>query len=109
MTNNVTIYQITNTRDTDYAFCGWEKAKNVAAGKSILTDYTAVAHLNYRDVDNYDCVSDFLESLYATYNSPLVKRPDNMRSLSVSDIVQVGDSYYYCDNFSWVDITDKIF
>lgn len=30
------------------------------------------------------------------------------RSLSVSDIVRMGDRYFYCDSFGWVDVTNYI-
>lgn len=107
MTNNVTIYQIKNVRDTDYAFRGWEGAEKYLSTKPLTRDYDAVVNTHY-NVSEYDCVSDFLEALYATYNSPFTQRPANMRSLSVSDIIKIDNAYYYCDNFGWVEITDKI-
>jgi len=32
-------------------------------------------------------------------------RKNKIRSFSVGDVVQVNDSYFYCDSFGWEEIT----
>ena len=53
-----------------------------------------------------ECKSDTetLEQIYMMFN--IGKKPDgfNGRSLSVSDIVKLGDKFYFCDSFGFIEI-----
>lgn len=44
-----------------------------------------------------------LEDLYYTFN---MEHPEDFRghSLSVSDVVQLGNRFFYCDSFGWREI-----
>lgn len=63
------------------------------------------------DLNNYDLVysgkveNDFnvLEKLFEIFN---INHPHDFRdrSMSVSDIVEIGGRYYFCDLFGWKEI-----
>ena len=46
-----------------------------------------------------------LDKIFETFN---LNHPKNFRghSLSVSDVVKLGDDYYFCDDYGWEKITD---
>jgi hypothetical protein len=48
-----------------------------------------------------------LDKIFDIFN---VNHPKDFHghSLSVSDIVKLDNEYFYCDNFGWENITDKI-
>ena len=64
---------------------------------------------------NYDSVysdvvvdgRDVLDRLFHVFNTD---HPEGFagRSMSVSDIVCLDGSYFYCDSFGWVDVTDEL-
>ena len=53
-------------------------------------------------------VNELLEDIFYTFNCQIPK-DFNGHSLSVSDVVVIGDSYYYCDVFGWKNISKEIF
>ncbi len=66
------------------------------------------------NLNNYDLVyesvvgtnEDYtLEALFSKFN---LEHPNDFygRSMSVSDIVQIEDDYYYCDSIGWKNIND---
>lgn len=68
------------------------------------------------DLKNYDLVYEgevntdlpnALEELFRLFN---IEHPEDYqgRSMSVSDIVQVGNDYYYCNSFGWENIKEQI-
>jgi hypothetical protein len=68
------------------------------------------------DLNNYDLVYEgkvetdapnVLEELYRIFN---IEHPEDFygRSMSVSDIVQVGNDYFYCDSIGWENIEKNI-
>ena len=94
------IYQIKDMK-TDYAFMGWNFAKD----RINLMDYDGVYYGRSIDGENPIAV---LENLYEMFN---INHPldFNGHSLSMSDIVVLFDDngcrWYYCDSFGWRDIT----
>ena len=48
-----------------------------------------------------------LDKIFEIFN---INHPKNFRghSLSVSDIVKIDNDYYFCDDFGWENITNKI-
>ncbi|AZV43611.1 hypothetical protein BAOM_3002 [Peribacillus asahii] len=52
---------------------------------------------------NYSNIDTLLEDLFVMFN---ISHPDNFtgRSMSVSDVVQINDNYFYCDSFGWEKI-----
>ena len=97
------IFQLKNTRETEYGFMWWEFAKEHGFK---MDDYEEV----YSSEREYR--RNFLDILFEEFN---INRPEDFRghSLSVSDVVAVKRMdkkwhYYYCDSFGWEDITDRI-
>ena len=95
-----TIYQIKNPTEVDYAFRGFNK------DLFSISDYGYV-YSKYVDEKNFIGDMDILETLYGIFN---IDHPKDYagRSLSVSDVVQLGNKYYYCDRLGWKDITEYI-
>lgn len=107
------IYQL--PVEKDYTFRGWNEAEE----KFDFSDYKTVYSGELVDVVEYagkttvcnDNDRKVLEELYVQFNA---NHPSGYtgRSLSVSDIVAViresGTKYYYCDNFGWTEVTEKI-
>lgn len=101
---NYVIYQA--KLQTLFVFRDWETANK--ADWSFLP-YRSVWAGTEEATDDIDLVN----YLWEVFN---IKHPVGYRarSLSISDIIRVEDTetntvkYYYCDDFSWKDITDKI-
>ena len=88
------IWQIKDI-ETPYTFCGWSRqTKN----DFNFNDYKCVLETNENDTDN-------LEELYDIFNSDRVgiTWADNYtgHSMSVSDIVEIDDKFFYCDTIGW--------
>lgn len=100
------IYQLKDMRGTEYGFMRWEFAK--AQGFD-LNHYESVYESTL--TRSYRSTSEILEDLFYIFN---MQRPEDFQghSLSVSDLVKITDngsvSYWYCDSFRWVDVTDFI-
>jgi len=60
-----------------------------------LSDYNKVY-----ETEVYNEVS--LEDLFIAYN--MGKLPYQGRSLSVSDVIETGGKFYYCDSYSWEQV-----
>lgn len=91
------IYQIKNIETTDYAFMSYMYAR--AHGLSI-EDYDCVED---RDMSiETKNTKDLLEWLFMVYNGG--DKPNGMRSMSVSDIVELNGNKYYCDSVGWIAI-----
>ena len=94
-----TIYQV-NSKTCDYAFEWWDRCKD----KFDILDYTKVYEGNIVPGENEFVV---LEQLFEIFN---IRRPEDFKghSLSTSDVVQLGDKYYFCDSVGWKDITEYV-
>ena len=94
------IWQISHTRDVDYAFMRWSYAEDNGFD---FDDYSFV----YEGEIEGDSVEWALEKLFTKFN---LHHPADFRghSLSVSDIIKLDDKFYYCDSFGFEDITDVI-
>lgn len=68
------------------------------------------------DLDNYDLVYEnkiktdvpnVLEELFRVFN---IEQPEDFfgRSMSVSDIVQIGNDYFYCDSIGWGNVNEQL-
>lgn len=95
------IFQVKGKLTRDYGFMGLSTMKSLDVKV---------------DLDNYDLiyegkvktdVSNILEELYRAFN---IEQPEDFfgRSMSVSDIVQIGDDYFYCDSIGWANINKQI-
>ncbi len=97
------IFQINNTRETDYGFRGWDFAKDHGFK---LSDYKEV----YSGTREKKYI---LDNLWEEFN---INHPADFRghSMSVSDVVALKDDnkdywyWYYCDSFGWEEITEFV-
>ena len=90
------LLQIKNLEECPYVFMRFKFADNHGFD---LSDYTVVYEGEVKDGDPQET----LESLFVEFN---ISHPHDFKghSLSVSDVVQLGDDYYYCDSLGWVKI-----
>lgn len=92
----VSIYQIKDVANTDYAFRGYDEV----ADKIDLADYDKVATIELPDND------DILETVFMYGNTDKSKFNEikPMRSISVSDIIDYDDTMYYVDSFGFKEL-----
>ena len=92
----VSIYQIKDVANTDYAFRGYDEV----ADKIDLADYDKVATIDLPDND------DILETVFMYGNTDKSKFNEikPMRSISVSDIIDYDDTMYYVDSFGFKEL-----
>ena len=92
----VSIYQIRDVANTDYAFRGYDEV----ADKVDLADYDKVATIDLPDND------DVLETVFMYGNTDKSKFNEikPMRSISVSDIIDYDDTMYYVDSFGFKEL-----
>lgn len=100
------IYQIDLERvDRGYAFRGISELRDF--GESIdFSKYDLVHKGSYEETDTR-YVTEALEDIFHIFNT-ISPQGYRGRSMSVSDIVKIEGSYYYCDSFGWVDVTEEI-
>lgn len=97
------IYQLRSIRNTDYAFYGWEYAKDHGFN---FHDYKEVYS---GEIPQKNC----LDELFYKFN---MDHPADFtgHSLSVSDVVAIKTErndywyWYYCDSFGWEEITTEV-
>lgn len=92
----VSIYQIRDVANTEYAFRGYDEV----ADKIDLADYNKVATIDLPDND------DILETVFMYGNTDKSKFNEikPMRSISVSDIIDYDDTMYYVDSFGFKEL-----
>ena len=92
----VSIYQIRDVANTDYAFRGYDEV----ADKIDLADYDKVATIDLPDND------DILETVFMYGNTDKSKFNEikPMRSISVRDIIDYDDTMYYVDSFGFKEL-----
>ena len=92
----VSIYQIRDVANTDYAFRGYDEV----ADKIDLADYDKVATIDLPDNN------DVLETVFMYGNTDKSKFNEikPMRSISVSDIIDYDDTMYYVDSFGFKEL-----
>ena len=90
------VYQIDDLENCNYVFRRYEIARG-------LLDFSDYRHVYTGTVSSTGNIPQILEKIYRILN---MEHPDDYtgRSLSVSDIVELLDRYYYCDSFGWVEI-----
>lgn len=95
------LFQVKSRLTRDYGFMGLSLMKSIDVRVNL---------------DNYDLVysgevntntTNVLEELFRLFN---IEQPCDFygRSMSVSDIVQIGNDYFYCDSFGWENINNLI-
>lgn len=95
-TVDATIYQISNIRDSKYAFMNYD----FASDKFNFDDYEEVATIQVPNSENV------LEQIFMLGNTDKSKfniiKP--MRSISVSDIIEIDGTKYYVDSFGFKEV-----
>lgn len=107
MTTIITVLNIKDITNTDYAFRGWSDAAKLFNIGDYKVVYMCTTSKELLDTSDYIHVCD---DLFTIANSP-VGRPNNYygHSMSVSDVVIFsglgGMKTFYCDTFGWHAIT----
>ncbi len=80
----------------DYLFDWWKLAQD----KFSLDDYNTIYEGEIKDNNPYEV----LEQLFTMFN---INRPEDFHghSLSVSDVVELDGTNYYCDSQGWVKVS----
>lgn len=95
------LYQIKDVENCSYVFSGLSFAQK--DNKFSLNDYEVVYE---GEIDNYN-IKYTLETLFEIFNIYQLQPKDfKGRSMSVSDVVELGGDYYYCDHIGFKKITD---
>lgn len=92
------LLQVKDWEHNPYVFRGF----NIAQQKGFsLNDYEIVYEGEVEDVD----VETMLEKLFTLFN---IFHPEDFegRSMSVSDVVELGEDYYYTDIYGFKKITE---
>lgn len=92
------LLQIKDVENCSYVFSGFKFAQQKGFS---LQDYEVVYEGEVEDVD----VENMLEKLFTLFN---IFRPEDFegRSMSVSDVVELEENYYYTDIYGFKKITD---
>ncbi len=97
------VYQLPTDPGTniDYLFDSWKYAQKLFK----FSDYKEVysGELD-RNLENFNSI---LEELWTRFNMAIPADFEG-HSMSVSDLVQFNDRYFYCDMVGWKEITDII-
>ena len=91
---NIKIYQTENRK---YVFMNYEFAQ---AHDFKLSDYTKVCDFDYACEEDANDMN-ILNQIWNIGNDGTLQRFSKMRSLSVSDIVEIDDRKYYVDSFGF--------
>lgn len=94
------IYQIKSDLLRDYGFVGLDFTDKYLGGVC-KEHYEKVYSGNIGDCEK--TIEEKLELLFRMFN---IEKPADYkgRSLSVSDVVVIGEDAYYCDSFGWSKI-----
>lgn len=103
------LYQVSEGKTRDYGFESLEMLDKF--GKELsLDNYTEVANIDYSKYTDATDTNAILEAIFREGNTNQDMRVEfpTMRSVSMSDIVLLNGRYYYCDDFGWTDVTDRL-
>ena len=91
------IYQ-TEPDTCAYTFDMWDWCKDRFSAKDYKLVYSG-------EIEETGSTEGTLDKLYYIFNA---KHPADFEghSLSVSDVVELNGSYWFCDSNSWVDVTE---
>lgn len=93
----IKIYQIEDVAATPYAFRGWMDHKDLFTPD--MKDYKEVAHFEYNEANT---VVEILDKIFELGNSGTLKQLiPTMRSVSVSDIIEVNGMRWYVDTIGF--------
>lgn len=94
---NIKIYQIDfDKEDIMYGFMEYKYAKD---HNFKLEDYNLVAEFTTKNT--FNTINELLEYIYQIGNDGTLTSEYQMRSVSVSDVIQVNNEYYYVEPFGY--------
>lgn len=97
------LYQMeSNEKNHGKAFARYNEIDSID-----LNDYKEVANIDIKDNMSDDDALEYVFTLGNT-NQDLRDANPEMRSVSVSDIVELNGKYYYCDAFGWKEASEKL-
>lgn len=91
----IRIYQIENIADCKYAFMSWDYAQD----KCKMDDYKLVATFEMENT-----YFNLLDEIWRIGNNGTLQREHKMRSISVSDIIEVNGVRYYVDSYGFEEV-----
>lgn len=101
----VKIFQLSQSNKNAFLFMYW----NDVESNFNINRYNVVWECEFEDIVPVPSTNNIwnLDKIYEVFN---INHPSGFKghSLSVSDIVKLGDEYFYCDDLGWENITDKI-
>lgn len=97
----IAIHQLPYDNDNIYSY--WDNVSDIFD----FNEYRKVWQNSSYNLHLTDNDKDIVNDIYSRFN---VQCPldFNGHSLSVSDIIQVEDRYYYCDEYDWKDISKHV-
>lgn len=103
------LYQVTPGKTREFGFEPLKMLDKFGIELS-LDNYTEVANIDYSKYTDATDTNAILEAIFREGNTNQDMRVEfpTMRSVSVSDIVLLDGRYYYCDDFGWTDVTDRL-
>ena len=106
--STVSIWQIPSKEENhDILFRSYDEVKDVPFDE-LIKRYINVGTIPSIDITPYDTIDDFLEATYIAGNDGVLfgyfEPKHAIRSLSVGDIIQVDNNYYYIDSFGFVKL-----
>lgn len=103
-----TLFQVVNTRD--YGWMGLEERNEVLGKDTIDLDLYSVVYEGEVE-DGPDTEAEAMAALEFLFQEFNINHPAGYRgrSMSVSDVVHLGDRFFYCDSCGFVDVTDRIY
>ena len=93
--NKIDIYQIKDVANCKYAFMSWDYAQD----KCKMEDYEKVASFEM----GYE-YPELLDIVWIKGNNGDLQKIFKMRSISVSDIIDVNGVRYYVDSFGFKEV-----
>lgn len=111
MIYSVKIYQIdeNNHEASTRIYAGWKKNESRFDFKDYTKDYTL--QFEYKDNVSDEVLISVVESIFGIidFEIPFPSDfPNDMHKLTTSDILQIGETYYYISINKNVDVTDRI-
>lgn len=100
------IFQVMDTRE--HGWMGLSERGEILATETIDLDLYSIVYESEVEVVSGVEPIRVLEQLFELFN---INHPVDYRgrSMSVSDLVELEDRFYYCDSIGFVDVTDRIY
>lgn len=104
------IFQVKQDMKREFGFMGLDERSEVLNTETIsLNQIYAQVYSGEVEVAGSErkAIVEALEKLFETFN---IHRPADFHghSLSVGDVVKLGETFYYCDSFGWTDVTNQV-